>query len=84
MPLDLTEKKSKQVITELRTLHSSNSPQIVSFHGAFYRENAISLVLEYMDGGSLADALKTVKSIDERNLAKIAVQVWIMDAHRDV
>jgi mitogen-activated protein kinase kinase 1 len=75
VPIDLSEKKSKQVITELRTLHNSSSPHIVSFHGAFYKERAISLILEFMDGGSLLDILRLVKTIEEKYLAKIAEQV---------
>lgn len=37
VPVDLTEKKAQQVITELRTLHQSVSPYIVGFYGAFYK-----------------------------------------------
>ncbi len=52
------EKKVRHLITELRTLHLSVCPNIVSFHGAFYKEGAVYLCLEYMDFGSLADLLK--------------------------
>jgi serine/threonine protein kinase len=52
------EKKVRHLITELRTLHLSACPNIVSFHGAFYKEGAVYLCLEYMDFGSLADLLK--------------------------
>lgn len=75
VPLDLSEKKGKQVLTELRTLHQSSCPWIVSFHGAFHKERALSIVLEYMDAGSLSEALKAVKTIEEKYLAVITKQV---------
>lgn len=75
VPVDLSEKKSKPLVTELRTLNDSKCAQIVSFHGAFYQDGALSLVLEYMDGGSLLDILKSSKRIPERYLRKITQEV---------
>jgi serine/threonine protein kinase len=40
----------------------------------FYVNGAISIVLEYMDGGSLSDLLKTVRTIPEFYLAAICKQ----------
>lgn len=39
----------------------------MEFHGAFYTPDSgqISIALEYMDGGSLADILRVRKSIPE-------------------
>jgi serine/threonine protein kinase len=80
VPLDLSEeKKSKQMVTELKTLHSSACPNIISFFGAFYSESAVSLVLEFMDAGSLAEALKSNAAagttLDEKTVSQIASQV---------
>lgn len=80
VPLDLSEeKKSKQMVTELKTLHSSTCPNIISFYGAFYSEQAVSLVLEFMDCGSLAEALKSTAAsgttLDEKTISQIASQV---------
>jgi mitogen-activated protein kinase kinase 1 len=75
VPLDQNEKAIKHLITELKTLHLSVCPQIVSFHGAFFRDAAIYLCLEYMDFGSLADLLKRVDTVPERYLAHISRQV---------
>ena len=75
VPLNLSDKNSKQIITELKTLHSSQCPYIVSFHGAFYKDHAVHLIMEYMDGGSLLDMLKSVQRIEERHLSRIAAQV---------
>jgi hypothetical protein len=35
----------------------------VSFYGAFYRDGAITIALEYMNGGSLANVLAQVRII---------------------
>lgn len=75
VPIDLDEKKSKQVVTELKMLHESQSPFIVSFYGAFYKDGAFSLLLEYMDAGSLLDLLKLVGKVPEHVLQLITKQV---------
>ena len=48
--------------------------QVVPLHGAFFREGSISIVLEYMDGGSLADLLHASGSLSERQLRYITHQ----------
>ncbi len=58
VPIDLSATKSQQVVTELKTLYQCHSPYIISFMGAFYKDRAISLVMEYMESGSLSDVLK--------------------------
>ena len=46
----------KNIIQELRTLHQSVCQYIVPYHGAFFSDGSISIILDYMDGGSLAGA----------------------------
>ena len=66
----------KQVTTELRTLHGSSNRNVVKYHHAFFAEGAVTIVMEYMDGGSLADVLKQAKQgLPERFIAEIARQV---------
>lgn len=45
----------------------------MEFHGAFYMPDSgqISIALEYMDGGSLADILRMQKSIPEPILSSM-------------
>lgn len=45
----------------------------MDFHGAFYSPDSgqISIALEYMDGGSLADILKVTKKIPEPVLSSM-------------
>ena len=44
------------IYVHVRVNHSS----LVGFYGAFYRDGAISIALEYMNGGSLANVIAQV------------------------
>ncbi|CAN1187119.1 Mitogen-activated protein kinase kinase 3 [Linum perenne] len=62
------KEKRQQLLTEIRTLCEAPCYEgLVEFHGAFYTPDSgqISIALEYMDGGSLADILRLRKSIPE-------------------
>ncbi|EFA84569.1 MAP kinase kinase [Heterostelium album PN500] len=61
--LDIQENVRKQILLELKTLHKTHCPYIVSFYDAFYNDGSIHIVLEYMDGGSLTDLLAKVKAV---------------------
>lgn len=43
---------------------------VIHFLGAFYREGAVTIVTEYMDGGSLLNVLQQVNECHARLLAK--------------
>ena len=47
----------KAIISELRTLHNCEHPNIVKSYGAFLTESGVSIALEYMNAGSLATIL---------------------------
>ncbi|MEW5306276.1 MAG: hypothetical protein WDW36_008750 [Sanguina aurantia] len=64
----------KQITTELRTLHGSTHGSVVRYHQAFFDNGAITILMEYMDKGSLADLLKVHVKIPERYIAAIARQ----------
>lgn len=84
--------KREQLIREVITLYDAQCPNLITFYGAFYREGAITIALEYMDGGSLANVLNQVGPIPEQVLANIAYQIlWGLAylkhekrVHRDV
>eukprot|EP01035_Chromulina_nebulosa_P018869 gene18869-24655_t len=84
--------KRDQLIREIATLYDAQCPNLITFYGAFYREGAITIALEYMDGGSLANVLDQVGPIPERALAGISFQIlWGLAymkhdkrVHRDV
>ncbi|GAV70235.1 Pkinase domain-containing protein [Cephalotus follicularis] len=68
------KEKRQQLLTEIRTLCEAPCYEgLVKFHGAFYSPDSgqISIALEYMDGGSLADILQLRKSIPEPVLSSM-------------
>ncbi|KAF8378245.1 hypothetical protein HHK36_029584 [Tetracentron sinense] len=68
------KEKRQQLLTEIRTLCEAPCYQgLVEFHGAFYTPDSgqISIALEYMDGGSLADVLRVRKCIPEPALSSM-------------
>ena len=42
IPVNADEMARKSILLELKTLHESSHPAIVSFYGAFYREGRLS------------------------------------------
>ncbi|GMI92682.1 hypothetical protein HRI_002937500 [Hibiscus trionum] len=73
--MNIEESARKQIAKELKINQSSQCPYVVVCYQSFYQNGAISIILEYMDGGSLADFLIKVKSIPEPYLAAICKQV---------
>lgn len=67
--------KREQLIREIIALYDANCPNMITFYGAFYRDGAITIALEYMDGGSLCNVLSQVGPIPERVLASMAYQI---------
>ncbi|XP_042480791.1 mitogen-activated protein kinase kinase 3 [Macadamia integrifolia] len=68
------KEKRQQLLNEIRTLCEAPCYQgLVEFHGAFYTPDSgqISIALEYMDGGSLADVLRVQKCIPEKVLSSM-------------
>jgi len=57
IPVNADEVARKSILLELKTLHESLHRSIVSFYGAFYREGAVHIALEYMDA-SLLDLMR--------------------------
>ena len=53
----------------------SRDCSLITFYGSFYRNSSITIALEYMDGGSLANVLSQVGPIPENILACIAYQI---------
>lgn len=77
------QEKRQQILNEMRTLcEPCCYPGLVEFQGAFYMPDSgeISIALEYMDGGSLADVIRVKKSIPEPVLSHMlqkVLLVWI-------
>ena len=73
--INVDESLGMQIANELKLSLSLQCQYIVGFYQCFYFDGTISIVLEYMDGGSLADFLKTVKTIPVVFLAAICKKV---------
>ncbi|KAK8597685.1 hypothetical protein V6N13_095085 [Hibiscus sabdariffa] len=73
--MDIEESVRRQIARKWRSIQSSRCPYVVAHYWSSYKNGVISIVLEYMNGGSLADFLRRVKSIPEPYLAAICKQV---------
>ncbi|KAJ3293810.1 MAP kinase kinase (MEK) [Borealophlyctis nickersoniae] len=73
-----TERKEteKRILRELKILRKCRSPYIVTFLGAFPSDGGdISMLMEYMDIGSLEKIYKAVGPLPESIVAKITTHV---------
>lgn len=75
--------KRDQMLTEIRTLYSVESPFLVDFFGAFFKDHALSLVLEYCELGSLDRIISATggRGIPEPVVAQMAFQILSGLAH---
>ncbi|XP_057545388.1 mitogen-activated protein kinase kinase 2-like [Amaranthus tricolor] len=73
--MNIEESARKQTAQELKINQSLECPYVVACYQCFYQNEAFSIILEYMDGGSLLDLLGKVKTIPEEYLAAICKQV---------
>ncbi|XP_072995641.1 mitogen-activated protein kinase kinase 1 [Typha latifolia] len=73
--MNIQETVRKQIVQELKINQVSQCPHVVVCYHSFYQNGVISLVLEYMDRGSLADIIKQIKTILEPYLAVLCKQV---------
>ncbi|XAR67066.1 Mitogen-activated protein kinase kinase [Bertholletia excelsa] len=73
--MNIQEEIRKQIVQELKINQAAQCSHVVICYHSFYHNGAISLVLEYMDRGSLADVVKQIKTILEPYLAVVCKQV---------
>ncbi|GKV13950.1 hypothetical protein SLEP1_g24906 [Rubroshorea leprosula] len=73
--MNMEEQAQAALAQKLKINQSLQGPYVVACYQSFYKNDVISNVLEYMDGGSLLDFLKKVKTIPEPYLAAICKQV---------
>ena len=67
--------KRSQLVSELRALFETQCDALVGFYGAYHADGIITIVLEYMDRGSLTTVLKAGGAWPEPALAGLAFQV---------
>ncbi|ETW02753.1 STE/STE7 protein kinase [Aphanomyces invadans] len=65
----------RQILTEIQTLYSVATPWLVDFYGAFFKDHALSLILQYCDRGSLDALVRQHGAIPERILAHMTYQI---------
>jgi mitogen-activated protein kinase kinase 5 len=86
--LDISVTIQKQIISELEILYKCNSRMIISFFGAFFLENKISICTEYMDGGSLDRYMPvTERVLGQISLCVVEGMLYMWDLkilHRDI
>jgi len=74
--LDISKQRKKMLLKELRVLSQLQSEALVGFQGAFLEDDAVVLVMEYMNGGSLEQWIKKNKNaIDADSLSAQSFQV---------
>jgi serine/threonine protein kinase len=70
------ESDTKELEKEILILMQCKSPYIVSYHGAYQKDNKLWIVIEYCGGGSIADILALVRnSLDETQIASICLAI---------
>lgn len=77
MKLENSEEFIEKKLLELKTLHASSHPNIVSFHGAFYVDGALHFILEFMDRGTISDLQKQCTKIPENILSKLTRELLL-------
>lgn len=73
--MNIEESARKQTVKELKINQALECPYVVTCYQCFYQNDAFSIILEYMDGGSLLDFLRKVRTIPEDHLSAICKQV---------
>ena len=73
-----SDETRKQVFGELRTLRSCRHRKIVRYYESFYDNGAVTIAMEYMDRGSLADLFTSFRHVPEHFLAMMMAQVGLM------
>lgn len=73
--LNTDESTCRAISQELRINLFSQCPYLVSCYQSFYHNGLVSIILEFMDGGSLADLLKKVERVPENMLSAICKRV---------
>jgi serine/threonine protein kinase len=83
------DKIEKQIMRELKILRMCRSPYIVTFYGAFMHNEDISIMMEYMDLGTLDSVYQKTGPIPEKCVAKITSQllqglIYLYEHHKIV
>ncbi|KAI1416916.1 kinase-like domain-containing protein [Hypoxylon sp. FL1857] len=64
-------------VKALRVLKNSRPPNVITYYGSFRQNNTFNIILEYADGGDLAEFLRTTQSPKGSEIQ----QVWESLSH---
>ena len=79
--INLSEKERKNALNEVRLLASIKSKYVISYREAFFdeKDNTLSMVMEYADGGDLYQKIKESKKnqtlFEESDIWRIFIQL---------
>ena len=73
--LQFSPSDQRRFVREVLLLARLNHPNIVEFLGAFQEQDQHYLIMEYVDGGSLADRLRQDKKLSTHQAIRIALEV---------
>ena len=84
--------RREQLNKEIKMLAVLRCEALIQFHGAFFKDGDIGLILEYMDRGSLEFIIEQSINVDDFSLASITYQImWGLaflhydnNLHRDI
>ncbi|GAB5372217.1 hypothetical protein AAMO2058_001646500 [Amorphochlora amoebiformis] len=83
--------KRHQLLKEIRSMSKMNSPFVASLIGAFFRDGAIFICIEYLDSGSLEDILKVstfpipaIRVATRQLIAGLVAMHGLRHMHRDI
>ncbi|XP_068654375.1 serine/threonine-protein kinase sid1-like isoform X2 [Aristolochia californica] len=69
--LEEAEDEIEDIQKEISVLSQCRSPYITEYYGSYLHQTKLSIVMEYMAGGSVADLLQTGPPLDETSIACI-------------
>mmetsp|Transcript_27187 Transcript_27187/g.86335 ORF Transcript_27187/g.86335 Transcript_27187/m.86335 type:complete len:213 (+) Transcript_27187:3-641(+) len=72
----LEKAKRDQMVSELRIMRKHKCPWLVTLFNAFYEEATISMVLEFMNGGSVATLVEKYANVGLRTEHECAPRFW--------
>jgi len=68
----------KEALNEVKILSSLNNDYIVKYYESFIEKNYLNIVMEYCEGGDLANLIKnSIKTLPESKIWKFLIQICI-------
>ena len=72
----MSEKERTDALQEVSILSKLQHPHVIAYHEAFLSEGLLNIVLDYADGGTLEDQIKTAKKNNCQYFPVDTIQCW--------